>query len=186
MHSMLSNNFLKFLRKGEVMKKVTGIIMAMAIMASIAGCDSKKEDNSNKVVLLLLMDQMSGNCVTAMKYDAAGTQYAAMGTKVPKAACSNPATYTIDASAAKAAGDAGFDKVLAIYSSTNCSSAKLGAQSAKDGQTTASLTTAANTNPFGCTPVIGLPTFPTAKMYFCKDQASIDAQRAMYTTSTAQ
>lgn len=163
------------------MKKLLAIVIINIIIASMAGCDKKKDDNSKKKLILLILDQMSGNCVIITR-NAAGTRYDATGSKLPKGACSDKTTYTTDAAAAKSAGDAGFDTLIAVAAGTNCSAINSNLTTIKASQTVTTYTAGAKAATSGCVPVFGVT--EANPMVYCKDQASVDAYKLALTTSS--
>lgn len=156
------------------MKQFLGIVMAGTIIASLVGCD-KKEDSSKKTLLLLILDQMSGNCALISK-NTTGTVYSAQGNKLPKAVCKDLATYTLDVSVIKAANDKMWNGLIAVLTSSNCTAVATQSASYRDAATTTLLTTLTNGSPSKC--MTGGDT--KAPVTYCIAQSNIDAYKASF------
>lgn len=160
------------------MKKFLGIIMASAIIASMIGCDTKKDDSSKNTLLLLILDQMSGNCVTITK--SSSILYNAAGTKLPKAVCNDTSKYTTDSAAAKAQYDAFTDANVANITGvgTNCAALATAMTTGKASVTAANIEAVAG---YGCTAVVP---DPKGILYYCKTQTAVDSAKAFTASST--
>lgn len=158
---------------------------------TISSCAKKEESNNNTILGLLLLDQISGNCVTITK-NSAGTVYTATGSLVPKGGCNaatlNTALFTSSASEVKTGLDSFYDGLKAVLDKYSACSDLAGQISgAKNGYSEANLNTA-KSGLTDCTNIIGsgqsaitfvrIVNNKVGQVYLCKDEATATSYKA--------
>jgi hypothetical protein len=161
------------------MMKATFLILAMS--GILFNCSKeKKDDSTQNLLLLFLLDQSSGNCSTIVK-TTSGTSstYTATGNGVPKGGCTSASlapTYVTDSSAAKTASDASYDKLLAVTASpvSNCSTYATTISNLKSNTTASTISAAATASSTGCT-TVGLD----GRTVYCTTSANATTNQAL-------
>jgi hypothetical protein len=169
------------------MKKNFQYIIFIIILLSIPFCSKQEKNNNNSTILgLLILDQLSGNCVIISKSTTTNV-YTATGTLVPKGGCNSSTLdtnlYTASASEAKAGLDTLYDGIISEFAkSSTCSSVSTTATAQKNLTTEAGLTSLQNNLSSGsCTTIsFRIVNGKWGLIFFCKDDSSITIQKAKF------
>jgi hypothetical protein len=160
-------------------------VIMIIITLFLSLCSKEEKSNNNNTILgLLLLDQLSGNCVSISK-DTTTTTYTGTGYLVPKGGCNastlDTSLYTTSPSEAKAAIDTYYDAMISEYSkSSSCSSLSTASTVAKNATTVAGLTALQNNLSSGSCTLGGIRVVNSkySLIALCKDDSSITIQKA--------
>lgn len=163
------------------MKKYFAVAALVLICLSSMGCEFTPKKNDNSLLMLLLLDQLSGNCATITRSSA--TLYQATGVAVPKAVCRNTARFYTDATAAWTQNNTEWNQALALLTGTNCATSRASAQAIINGlASVATITTTASSGNPRCALLTSINM--SAPIYYCIDQANINTSITNMAAST--